>query len=84
MREFLKSVKENGAIPPDHRSQDCQDEKNKCALKDSAYRDLAVRFQRIEDEQQKKGIRIIWGLVDGFLMYWDHVNFDILVVPLFC
>lgn len=42
-------------------------------ITDSAYQELRARFQEVEDEQRKKGIRIIWGLVDGFLLYWDKV-----------
>lgn len=42
-------------------------------ITDSAHQELRTRFQEVEDEQRKKGIRILWGLVDGFLLYWDKV-----------
>lgn len=42
-------------------------------ITDSAYQELTTRFQEIEDEQRKKGICVMWGLVDGFLLYWDKV-----------
>ena len=73
LRAFLRSVKENAAIPPDHRSHDHMNEQKNIALTDSTFQRLRTRFQELEDEQRKKGIRIIWGLVDGFLLYWDKV-----------
>jgi len=83
LREFLKSVKKNGAIPHDHRSQDCQNEEDNTILTNSAYEDLRAQFQQLEDEQRKKGVRIIWGLVDGFLMYWDDETIEQLDVRMF-
>jgi nicotinamide/nicotinate riboside kinase len=35
------------------------------------YRDS---FAQLELDMQKEGVRIIWGLVDGFLLYWDKVK----------
>lgn len=66
-------MKEDGVIPPDHRSHDHLNEQKNIPLTDSAYQELRTRFQEAEDEQRKKGIRILWGLVDGFLLYWDKV-----------
>lgn len=60
-------------IPPDHKSHDHMNEQKDIPITDSAYQELTIRFQELEDEQLKKGIRIIWGLVDGFLLYWDKV-----------
>jgi len=73
LRTFLQSVKENGVIPPDHRSHDHLNEQKDIPITDSAQQELRTRFQEVEDEQRKKGIRTIWGLVDGFLLYWDRV-----------
>ncbi|KAG9309341.1 hypothetical protein JVU11DRAFT_10577 [Chiua virens] len=73
LRAFLKKVKADGVIPPDHRSHDHLNEQKKIPLTDSAYREFRNGFQEVEEEQRKKGIRIIWGLVDGFLLYWDKV-----------
>lgn len=42
-------------------------------ISDAARQELRARFLQIEDEQREKGIRIVWGLVDGFLLYWDKV-----------
>ncbi|KAH0825720.1 hypothetical protein J3R83DRAFT_9964 [Lanmaoa asiatica] len=72
-RAFLKSVKENGVIPPDHRSHDHMNEQKDIPITGSAYQELRTRFQEVADEHRKKGIRITWGLVDGFLLYWDKV-----------
>jgi len=83
LRNFLKSVKENGAIPTEHKTHDHLNEQKKIPLTDSAYQAFRSRFQKMEDEQLKKGVRIIWGLVDGFLLYWDKETIDQLDVRFF-
>lgn len=49
-------------------------EQKNIPLTDTALQAFRARFQEIEDEQRKKGFRITWGLVDGFLLYWDKVT----------
>jgi len=83
LRAFLKRVKEDGVIPPDHRSHDHLNEQKNIPLTDSAYQELRTRFHEVEDEQRKKGIRILWGLVDGFLLYWDKEVIDQLDIRFF-
>ncbi|KAF8549029.1 P-loop containing nucleoside triphosphate hydrolase protein [Imleria badia] len=80
---FLKNVKENGVIPPDHRSHDHLNEQKDIPLTDSVHQALRRRFQEVEVEQRKKGIRIMWGLIDGFLLYWDKEIIDQLDVRFF-
>lgn len=66
-------------IPPDHRSHDHLNEQKDLPLTDPVHRILRTRIQEVEDEQRKKGIRIIWGLIDGFLLYWDKViHYDLM------
>ncbi|KAG6378372.1 hypothetical protein JVT61DRAFT_14097 [Boletus reticuloceps] len=80
LRAFLKHVKDNGVIPPDHRSHDHMNEQKVVPITEAAEQELRTRFEEFENEQRKKGIRVMWGLVDGFLLYWDKVTYcDFLV-----
>jgi nicotinamide/nicotinate riboside kinase len=31
-------------------------------------------FEQLETEMKEKGEKIVWGLVDGFLLYWNEVR----------
>jgi nicotinamide/nicotinate riboside kinase len=31
-------------------------------------------FEQLEMEMKREREKIIWGLVDGFLLYWNDVN----------
>lgn len=33
-------------------------------------------FERLEVEMRGEGQEIVWGLVDGFLLYWNQVRTD--------
>ncbi|KAF9219557.1 P-loop containing nucleoside triphosphate hydrolase protein [Gyrodon lividus] len=83
LRTFLNNVKQNGAIPPDHRSHDHLNKQVDISIDEGTSQELKAGFQRLEAEQEKKGIRIIWGLVDGFLLYWDKDIIDQLDIHFF-
>ena len=34
-------------------------------------RELETKQKEVEEAE---GVRVVWGLVDGFLMYWDKVR----------
>ncbi|KAF8441777.1 P-loop containing nucleoside triphosphate hydrolase protein [Boletus edulis BED1] len=83
LQAFLKDVKENGVIPPDHRSHDHMNEQKDVPITEAAEQELRTRFEEFENEQRKKGIRVMWGLVDGFLLYWDKGIIDQLDIRFF-
>ncbi|KAL0579764.1 ribosylnicotinamide kinase [Marasmius crinis-equi] len=68
--EFLKKVKETGVIPPDHRSHDHLNEQKQVPLSDTVSNKWHTEFERLAKDAESGGERIIWGLVDGFLLYW--------------
>lgn len=74
MVESLKEVKKTGVIPPEHISHDHLNEQKDVPLNDG----LMLRWSRVFDEMQRNaergGVKIIWGLVDGFLLYWHPVS----------
>ncbi|KAG6821014.1 hypothetical protein H0H93_007904 [Arthromyces matolae] len=81
---FLRQVKATGQIPLDHQSHDHLNEQKDIKI-DEAVRDHWIRtFERIGDRhRQETGENIIWGLVDGFLLYWNQEVIDELDVRIF-
>ncbi|KAH9485210.1 Nicotinamide riboside kinase [Psilocybe cubensis] len=69
--QFLHKVKQTGQIPPDHRSHDHLNEQKEISV-DASVRDKWIaEFEKIKrDIEAADGERIVWGLVDGFLLYW--------------
>ena len=62
-------------MPDDHTSHDHLNEQKPVELGES----LATRFKeeiaRVQKEvEAASGVRVVWGLVDGFLLYWDPVR----------
>lgn len=72
---FLQRVKDTGEIPPDHRSHDHLNEQKDIPIEGEVYQRLRDTFEQLETQMKDKGERILWGLVDGFLLYWDKVRY---------
>ena len=70
LAEFLRHVKETGVIPPDHRSHDHLNEYKELEVEDKVREKWTKEFEFIKQKKE----RIIWGLVDGFLLYWNKVS----------
>ena len=75
--KFLQTVKETGQIPPDHRSHDHLNEQKDIKI-DPDVRDRWIEeFRSIKTEKEAAlDQRIVWGLVDGFLLYWNQACVD--------
>jgi nicotinamide/nicotinate riboside kinase len=71
--EFLRHVKETGAIPPDHRSHDHLNEQKEVKVEEKVLEKWIKEFETIKQDR-KDNEKIIWGLVDGFLLYWNKVS----------
>lgn len=74
MVSFLSSVKATGEIPPDHRSHDHLNEQKDVPVKDDVLKHWETVFRRVEEEYKRAGVQVTWGLVDGFLLYWNMVS----------
>ncbi|KDQ49362.1 hypothetical protein JAAARDRAFT_42925 [Jaapia argillacea MUCL 33604] len=72
---FLKYVRQTGNIPGDHRSHDHLNEQKEVPIGDGLAKNWREHFEKAMIEREKRGAeegeRIIWGLLDGFLLYWD-------------
>jgi len=67
---FLNQVKEQGLIPPDHLSHDPLNEQKPVQVDESVMDKWREIFHK---GRENKSERIVWGLVDGFLLYWHPV-----------
>ncbi|KAF9047372.1 hypothetical protein BJ165DRAFT_1581582 [Panaeolus papilionaceus] len=67
---FLKEIKRTGAIPPDHRSHDHLNEQKEIRVDEDVRQKWIAEFEKIKQTKAASGERIIWGIVDGFLLYW--------------
>lgn len=74
MINFLKEIKRTGVIPPDHRSHDHLNEQKEIPLSEESRRRWSDTFQEMQQDAERTGDKIIWGLVDGFLLYWHPVS----------
>jgi len=74
MIEFLKEIKRSGVIPPDHRSHDHLNEQKDVHLNEEIKLRWSRTFKDMERDALRTGVNIIWGLVDGFLLYWHPVS----------
>jgi len=73
--EFLRHVKDTGVIPPDHRSHDHLNEQKEVQVEEKVRQKWIKEFEALKQDKQDDE-RIIWGLVDGFLLYWNKDVFD--------
>jgi nicotinamide/nicotinate riboside kinase len=71
---FLRHVKDTGEIPPDHRSHDHLNEQKDVPVPNTVTDRWKEMFDSVRVERAAHGERIIWGLVDGFLLYWNKVT----------
>jgi len=67
--KFLRHVKETGVIPPDHKSHDHLNEQKEIRLDPEAREKLIKDFEELK-KANAAGEQVVWGLVDGFLLYW--------------
>ena len=73
--DFLRNVKSTGKIPPDHRSHDHLNEQKELKLDDDVKAKWIHEFAELKEQREAAGLeQIVWGLVDGFLLYWHPVK----------
>lgn len=83
MIRTLREVKRTGIIPPEHYSHDHLNEQRDVPIEQDTFRRWHETFTRIQDEREKEGEKIIWVLVDGFLLFWHPEVIELLDVRIF-
>ena len=75
MVSFLSKVRaSSGEIPPDHYSHDHLNEQKEVPVNPDVIERWTQEFRRITDEKEKEGGKVVWVLLDGFLLYWNRVR----------
>jgi len=82
LRTFLRTVKQTGSIPADHHSHDHLNMQKNIDVPDATRNYWRAEFARLNAVAATgtggsggEGTQVVWGFVDGFLMYWDPVCF---------
>ena len=83
MRKFLKEVKDTGTIPDWHKSHDHLNEQKDVPVKEGVFARWKGKFDKLAKQFEERGETVIWGLVDGFLLYWDEEVIDSLDARIF-
>ncbi|KAH9993201.1 P-loop containing nucleoside triphosphate hydrolase protein [Russula vinacea] len=84
LRAFLRTVKRIARIPDDHSSHDHLNEQRPVPLGDSVAARYKAEIAAVQKEVEvASGARVVWGLVDGFLLYWDQEVVDTLDAKVF-
>ena len=74
MVRFLKEVKQTGRIPDDHHSHDHLNEQKDVPIPEEVRARWTQKFQELAERESRQGEQLVWGLVDGFLLYWHPVR----------
>ncbi|KAG2143651.1 hypothetical protein DEU56DRAFT_791738 [Suillus clintonianus] len=73
MRKFLRDVKCTGSIPLDHIGYDTLDDGRDIPIDGNKAEAWKARFQDLEQRYLVvANTKVIWVLVDGFMLYWDQ------------
>ena len=71
---FLQKFKITGEIPTDYRRDLHLVENPNPSVRDEVVLLWTHSFHLLESKMKARSERIVWGLVDRFLLYWDHVR----------
>jgi len=71
-RSFLGEIKTTGIIPDSHKSHDHLNEQKDIPMADETLERWRDTFSKVIEEHEEKGEKLKFGLVDGFLLYWDE------------
>ncbi|KAI0033444.1 P-loop containing nucleoside triphosphate hydrolase protein [Vararia minispora EC-137] len=84
LRAYLRTVKTSARIPHDHSSHDHLNVQVPVPVESAIKERWRTRFQEVQkDTERAHGVRVVWALVDGFLLYWDKAVVDLLDAMLF-
>ncbi|KAK7021927.1 ribosylnicotinamide kinase [Paramarasmius palmivorus] len=83
MAHFLSELKRTGALPEDHQSYDSFNTTTAVPVDSEIISAWKMRSEQLASEHlEKYGEKLVWALIDGFLMYWDErivSNLDVCV-----
>ncbi|KAJ3553154.1 hypothetical protein NM688_g3767 [Phlebia brevispora] len=69
---FLSELKKTGVLPADHQSFDSFNETANVPVDDEVIQSWKTQSGKLAAGYlEKHGVKIVWAVVDGFLLYWD-------------
>jgi nicotinamide/nicotinate riboside kinase len=75
MSAFLSDLKRTGTLPADHQSYDSFNETASVPVNNEIIAEWKKRSEKLASEHlDKYGEKLVWVVVDGFLLYWDEVK----------
>ena len=75
MATFLSNLKKTGALPDDHKSFDSFNETPSVPVDAAIITEWKQQSEKLAaDHLEKYGEKLVWAIIDGFLMYWDDVS----------
>lgn len=73
-RREIEFAKKEGKHLPELRSHDHLNKQVEVPIDDTVIEKWRTRFEDLEENERKKGIELIFVLIDGFLLYYDPVS----------
>jgi len=83
MAKELAHVKQTGGFSDSHYSHDYKNEQEIIPVDEDALQRWKSRFQQIDEDFAQKGEKIVWALVEGFLLYYSPGVYNSLDVRIF-
>ncbi|KAJ3550929.1 hypothetical protein NMY22_g127 [Coprinellus aureogranulatus] len=81
--DTLRSIKQIGRLPPDHRSHDHLNEQKHFPVDPDVEERLVSELnQALDAARERTGKKTIFGILDGFLLYWHPDVIAQLDVPI--
>ncbi|PVF94935.1 P-loop containing nucleoside triphosphate hydrolase protein [Serendipita vermifera] len=70
LASFLQQVKTEGVIPTSHISHDALNKQTEVPIDKEVLLKWTSIFDDMKGKAREEGVELVWGLVDGFLLYW--------------
>lgn len=74
MASVLTTIRETGEVPAEHHSHDHLNEQVEVPVEADMIAAWKGKFEGMRMELEGKGEKVVWVIVDGFLLYWDKVR----------
>lgn len=74
LRASLAHFKQTGSLPGEHRSHDHLNKLESVPVPDDVEREARRLIAEVEEEASRNGEELQWGILDGFLLYYDPVR----------
>ncbi|KAJ9104481.1 hypothetical protein QFC21_001977 [Naganishia friedmannii] len=70
-RREIECAKKEGKHLPELRSHDHLNKQVEVPIDDTVIEQWRTRFEELEEKERKKGVELVFVLIDGFLLYYD-------------